>query len=142
MSRNIVRLCIDGHNGVALMGRAYVRPNTQPLLFREVGHLLVQLNAIFDQMGFPQKSTNMRAFRSAKLAHCELKEVDAMGEEERNIPRGEKATFMVQVQYRQNATWQGRVAWVEKDETKTFRSALELIKLIDSALDGGSIADA
>ncbi len=44
-----------------------------------------------------------------------------------------KATFIVQIQYRQNATWQGQIVWKEKDETKKFRSELELIKLIDSA---------
>ncbi|MBC3517149.1 hypothetical protein H8K20_12185 [Neobittarella massiliensis] len=49
--------------------------------------------------------------------------------------RGDKETFVVQIQYRQNATWQGKVTWADKDETKSFRSALELIKLIDSALD-------
>ena len=49
--------------------------------------------------------------------------------------RGDKETFVVQTQYRQNATWQGKVTWADKDETKSFRSALELIKLIDSALD-------
>ena len=42
---------------------------------------------------------------------------------------------MVQIQYRQHATWQGKVLWAEKNETKQFRSALELLKLIDSALD-------
>ncbi|KUJ24914.1 hypothetical protein AR437_03050 [Christensenella hongkongensis] len=46
---------------------------------------------------------------------------------------GKKATFIVQIQYRQNATWQGQVVWSEKNEKKKFRSALELIKLIDSA---------
>ena len=46
-----------------------------------------------------------------------------------------KATFIVQVMYRQNATWQGQVVWSEKNETRQFRSALELIKLIDSAAE-------
>ena len=36
---------------------------------------------------------------------------------------------------RQNATWQGSVTWVEKKEKQQFRSALELLKLIESALD-------
>ena len=40
-----------------------------------------------------------------------------------------------QVRYRQNATWQGDVIWAEKNERQSFRSALELLKLIDSALD-------
>ncbi|MBC8529389.1 hypothetical protein H8699_08115 [Christensenellaceae bacterium NSJ-44] len=46
---------------------------------------------------------------------------------------GKKATFMVQVQYRENASWQGQITWVEANQTRNFRSALELIKLMDSA---------
>lgn len=48
---------------------------------------------------------------------------------------GGKGTFVVHVRYRQNATWQGDVIWAEKNERQSFRSALELLKLIDSALD-------
>ncbi|MCI8515328.1 MAG: hypothetical protein HFG75_00350 [Hungatella sp.] len=48
---------------------------------------------------------------------------------------GKKATFVVNVQYRQNATWQGKVLWAEAGRSCNFRSALELLKLIDGALD-------
>lgn len=46
-----------------------------------------------------------------------------------------KATFIVQVQYRQSATWQGQVSWSERGQTKPFRSSLELIRLMDSAME-------
>ena len=42
--------------------------------------------------------------------------------------------FVVRVQHCENATWQGTVVWAEKNITKQFRSALELLKLMDSAL--------
>ena len=48
---------------------------------------------------------------------------------------GHKASFIVRVTSRQNATWQGSISWTERGVTKHFRSALELIKLIDSVLD-------
>ncbi len=44
-------------------------------------------------------------------------------------------TFVVQIMDSQNATWQGTVTWTEGRQTKPFRSALELLKLIDSSLD-------
>lgn len=44
-------------------------------------------------------------------------------------------TFIVKVLDRQNATWQGSVTWVEERKEQHFRSALELLKLIDGALD-------
>ncbi|PWL48650.1 MAG: hypothetical protein DBY36_08935 [Clostridiales bacterium] len=64
-----------------------------------------------------------------------------MSENEVTSQRGDKATFVVHVQYRQNATWQGSVVWAEKNKTQRFRSALELLKLIDSALDESSIKE-
>ena len=50
-------------------------------------------------------------------------------------PEGmEKPTFIVNVLYRQNASWQGTVKWVETGIEKSFRSTLELLKLMDSAM--------
>ena len=46
-----------------------------------------------------------------------------------------KGTFIVKILNEQNSTWQGSVTWVEEQKTQNFRSALELIKMIDEALD-------
>ena len=58
-----------------------------------------------------------------------------MDERELRKKKGEEATFIVHVKYRQNATWQGEVIWADKKEKKFFRSALELLKLMDSAME-------
>ncbi len=50
-------------------------------------------------------------------------------------------TFLVQICNTQNATWQGTVAWTDGRKQETFRSALELIKLIDSVLSTGESGD-
>ena len=49
---------------------------------------------------------------------------------------GSKATgtFVVKIEDCQNASWQGRINWLDGRQEKCFRSALELIKLIDGAL--------
>ena len=47
---------------------------------------------------------------------------------------GKRATFVISVLFRQNATWQGTVTWTDGRRTEPFRSALELIRLIDSTL--------
>ena len=46
-----------------------------------------------------------------------------------------KQTFVVEVIDQQNASWQGSVNWVNTGKKEHFRSALELIRLIDSALE-------
>ena len=44
------------------------------------------------------------------------------------------ASFMLRIQYAHNATWQGTLEWLEKGETVAFRSALELLHLLDDAV--------
>ena len=46
------------------------------------------------------------------------------------------ATFVIQVQYSQNSTWQGKILWVESKKTEYFRSGLEMLMLMESALKG------
>lgn len=50
-----------------------------------------------------------------------------------------KETFVVNIRSRENSTWQGRVTWLDEKETRSFRSLLELIKLIDNALDADNV---
>ena len=41
--------------------------------------------------------------------------------------------FVVDVKFRRNATWQGTVKWEGKEAN--FRSTLELLKIMDAALE-------
>ena len=45
-----------------------------------------------------------------------------------------KGTFEISVKFLQNSTWQGQIHWVEKNTRQNFRSALEMLKLMDEAL--------
>lgn len=45
------------------------------------------------------------------------------------------ATFVVRILHRENATWQGEIFWAEENRTEKFRSMLEMVRLIDSALE-------
>ena len=42
--------------------------------------------------------------------------------------------FLVQILDTRNSTWQGTVTWTDDQEVRPFRSALELLKLIDSTV--------
>jgi len=45
-----------------------------------------------------------------------------------------KATFTIQIQFQQNATWQGTIAWAEGEKSQKFRSELEMLKLMMEAV--------
>lgn len=50
------------------------------------------------------------------------------------VSRSGREAFLVRILYQENATWQGTVTWVDGKKTYTFRSELELIRLMDSIL--------
>ena len=59
-------------------------------------------------------------------------------EDIKQMEKGKKkhtGTFVIHVSHCDNATWQGEVTWADANKKKNFRSALELIKLIDGALE-------
>jgi hypothetical protein len=45
------------------------------------------------------------------------------------------ATFVVHVNKCENESWQGQITWADRDEKISFRSAMELINIMDAALD-------
>ncbi len=45
-----------------------------------------------------------------------------------------KQTFILEVTSTENQSWQGKIDWVEGKEKKSFRSVLELLRLIDSVV--------
>lgn len=45
-----------------------------------------------------------------------------------------QSTFIVHITQNENASWQGQVTWADENVTKNFRSALELIKMIDGVV--------
>lgn len=60
----------------------------------------------------------------------------------KNNPHNKKRkeeTFIVRIHDTQNQTWQGTILWAEKQKQVGFRSALEMLKLIDSVIEEDSL---
>lgn len=49
--------------------------------------------------------------------------------------------FLVHIIENQNATWQGKVTWLNQEKTKNFRSLLELVKLMDESVGSGGMGE-
>lgn len=137
---------IDQYNGSDWNGKIYTRLNKEAINFRNIGEMLDVLESIWNTIGYPQEAMINRRFLeqeklTAKKEFIRVSYFDdgtkdkikvELSEADMEKRRGEQDTFIVRIQYRQNATWQGHVTWVDENKTVPFRSALELIKLIDS----------
>lgn len=135
---NQLVICVDSYNQASMKGRAYFGGEQEPTLFRDVCPILIRYNQFLDFLNVPQASTEMRTFfpnKRRKQWQSDRGEGLVLEKTTAGYKNGEKATFVVHVEYRQNSTWQGNVTWIEQGETKNFRSALELMIMMESALD-------
>lgn len=97
--------------------------------FRNLTQLLFLIEDMQDTLCYPQKGMESRSFK--KESAGPLKHPAA----EPPPPTTEAlATFKINILFRQNASWQGSVVWMEKELESQFRSALELVMLMDSVL--------
>ena len=135
-SPNGVVLCVDQAGESRLSGRMYHGYSTEAVEIREIEQLLFELEHFFDSINFPYPSTNERKFQKEETHRGQIEtKVKKVSDEELLKKHGDIGTFIIRVQHRQNSSWQGRITWMDKDKTISFRSVWEMIKLIASALD-------
>ena len=108
-------------------GRYYNPVQKNGSCFTGLMDLLLKMERMLNAMELPQSFSNPRIF----LQPPEHPGASISGGRYRC---GELATFEVKILFRQNASWQGCVTWLEEGKEEHFRSVLELSILMDSAL--------
>ncbi len=150
-SPNIVTLCVDSYGGRRQAGRLYHCYTERPIPFSSLLEAFARMDSFYDDLQFPFASTELRSFRAERKAKRRTAgrrgELSAVSEKKRKEMkemetfdqvighRGTDATFVIRVQYRQHSSWQGEVTWVDGGKKEYFRSALELVRLIDGVLN-------
>lgn len=120
-------VCIDSYQQGVPQGRFFNPYMKAEQSFLSLTQFLQGMESTLEQMDFPRAYTTVRTFApiprqpsGPQLGQCQP---------------GLQATFAVRVLFRQNASWQGTVTWLEGKREQTFRSVLELILLMGSAME-------
>ncbi|MDR0862857.1 MAG: hypothetical protein LBN30_08825 [Oscillospiraceae bacterium] len=118
--------------------------------FNSTLSLLFLLDELQDGLKFPQESMVPRTFiedtseRQSQAARVEDTgkvtegDVDSGPTSTEVETRSESlpiASFKINIMFRQNASWQGNIVWLDSAMESKFRSVLELLFLIDSVLE-------
>lgn len=133
---NGIVICINKKCGTDVAGvfnHSYCKKEKQ---FHSFDELIYEMGRFYDRVGFPQPGNNERTF-GKEVGHGIRRErlVKVMNDDELLKKHGDLGSFLVQVQHRQNSSWQGRVTWLEENKTIYFRSIWEMLKLMESAID-------
>ena len=125
-----IRLYVDSYDQGVIKGK-YIPPGQEESRpFSSLVRFLVETESMLDEARFPQAFTAKRTFCSLDAAAPEG------GGAGGSVCTGKRATFDIRLLFRQHTSWQGTITWVEGRGEQSFRSVLELILLIDSALAG------
>ncbi len=121
-------ICVDSYDEGVLKGRVYGE-QFDVIHFSSLSQFLVRMEEMLDENEeMPQSFTSVRRFSDI---------VDQGAEDERDNQaqrKGAIGTFELGILFRQNTSWQGTLKWREKGMEQSFRSVLELVLLLDSAL--------
>jgi len=117
---------IDSYNNGAPSGR-YCHAGGESGTFQSMTQMLLKMEQCLDIEDVPQASQKVRTFYPYTRI---LPEILC----EKDSSRGKKATFNIEILFRHNASWQGTITWIEEGKKQNFRSVLELIQLMNSAL--------
>jgi len=121
-------VCVDSYQDGIFRGRFY-GPDREARSFGSLSQFLVMMEDMLEQTNSPQSDTTHRSFST-------LVQQTAAVSGRSTIPRGDQATFELQILFRQHTSWQGQIVWKDQHREQSFRSVLELILLMDSALRG------
>ena len=119
-------VCVDGYENGRTSGRFYNPYLDTGQEFSNLMQFLLEMEQALDAMAFPQSYTAIRTFAPSPRAPTGPPGTDRQ--------TGRLATFNLRIIFRQNASWQGSISWLEGQQEQSFRSALELIFLMDNAL--------
>jgi len=104
--------------------------------FRSLLELLSLIHNRLEELGMPVPGVETRSWQRSPLTlkrkgEVVMNEKDAAATE----PRVGGTAFLVRILFRQNATWMGEIHWLEGEKKLYFRSLLEMVMLMQEALE-------
>ena len=122
----VTTLCIDRYHNGEMSGTFYHQSMECGRSFHSAIQFLLEMERTLDTAESPKAYAARRVFTPVS---------QQTAAPPREMCRtGTLATFALRILFRQNAGWQGSVAWLEGGQEHSFRSVLELLGLLDSAL--------
>lgn len=121
-----ITVCVDSYDSGILKGRFY-NAYQEMERFDSLVQFLTSVEAVLEEQQHPQSYTVLRKF-SDRISAGDGTVASGC------IQKGKIATFEMQVLFRQHSSWQGVLIWRDRKQEQPFRSVLELVLLMDSAL--------
>jgi len=133
---NLINICVDEKVGGEICGRLYHCYDEHPVEFSNVIELIREAENLFDHINIPQASTRTRCFQDKEVppARPVCRPPKAVEPKDILAHTGKLASFVTEVRFRQNSTWQGEVTHMETGERRRFGNTLDYLKMLDQGI--------
>ena len=132
---NGIRICID-REGETLAGRVYSKMTEAEIKFDSSSQMLLEVDHLFDQCGYPQRFMEARSFQKNAVTASRFQVPKSVVPDEKIFEkRGKCCTVDVIVQSRRKAGWQGIVCRIDGKMVDKFESELKLLKILSKAVE-------
>lgn len=122
-------ISVERYENHCMGGILYQGGRAPGILFDNFLEMSLHMDNIFNQMSCPKRVLSERGF-------CGRKALQPTVRGWPTYKNGELATFLVYVKYRNYATWQGEITWLEGGKKESFESFLQMLLLINQVLGG------
>jgi len=132
-----LRICIDSIADGQISGRVYGQRLENPLLFADIGSMLLQIDDMLNAQDYPRAFQRKRSFsEEQQVTAPSSPEIsgDFMRKEDVEANQGKIATYNINIVTRQNTSWQGAIDWLDGSPPQAFRSVLELIRIFSDSI--------
>ena len=156
---SLFRLEINSHDNAEYQGRVVHMLGNTALPFRSMMECLWAIERMIDGIGYVSKAVKPRTWQgapvsgssSAKATKRNMANVsttantfvdgwDTQTEQEALLSMKQSSvSFVVKIQYRQHATWQGTLEWLDGHRTQHFRSTMEMLKLMEEVVEASEV---
>ena len=121
------KICLDSYDGENMKGFISNPFYPKSISFDSTIDFLMKMQDMIEEMDYPKPYRLMRSFEASQV-NLSSDSVDS----------GKLATFVVKVLFCQNSSWQGTISLRKGENEQTFRSALELLFMMNSAIKSNS----
>lgn len=140
----IFMVCMQCQTDGQWRGRIHNLYVEQPQAFVGLAEAVLKMDGMMDALDNPQAVTKHRSFwqpakgnsHNAVVQQAARKTIrQYWTEASLHTTQEDGAVFFIRVRFRQHSSWQGEVTWKQENKTVAFRSVLELLHLLQSAME-------
>lgn len=132
LAPNMLWLCIDHFHEETLSGRIYTTVHKDPIKFNDFSQLILFADQLFDDIAYPQSFEKKRTFKAEEesMDFTSKRKYYVIQSSEIISHRGKLQTFILSVEMRKHANWQGKLYTKNFEVINSFCDIIDLMHVL------------